>query len=73
LDYLIQPYIHGWLTALQFSTTEVQKLQAQLKEIDEQRKDDKFVGSDGSVLAGSDEVADLLQRCLLWSQIVLER
>lgn len=58
---------------IQFSSTEVQKLQAQLKEIDEQRKDGKFVSADGSVLAGSDEVADLLQRCLLWSEIVLER
>ncbi|KAJ9130407.1 DUF2408 domain-containing protein [Coniochaeta hoffmannii] len=60
-------------TKAKFSSTEVQKLQAQLIEIDEQRKDGKFVASDGSVIAGSDEVADLLQRCLLWSQIVLER
>ncbi|KAH8911680.1 hypothetical protein BR93DRAFT_921653 [Coniochaeta sp. PMI_546] len=60
-------------TKAKFSSTEVQKLQAQLKEIDEQRKDGKFVSADGSVLAGSDEVADLLQRCLLWSEIVLER
>ncbi|OIW23466.1 hypothetical protein CONLIGDRAFT_128597 [Coniochaeta ligniaria NRRL 30616] len=60
-------------TKAKFSSTEVQKLQAQLKEIDEQRKDGKFVSEDGSVLAGSDEVADLLQRCLLWSEIVLDR
>lgn len=35
--------------------------------------DGHFRGEDGSVLAGSDEVEDLLRRCLLWSDIVLER
>lgn len=58
---------------MQFSSTEVEKLRAQLSEIDEQRKDGKFVSSDGSMIAGSDEVADLLQRCLNWSRTVFER
>jgi len=57
----------------QFSAIEVQKLQAQLKEIDEQRKDGKFLKADGSVAEGSDEVSDLLWRCLRWAEIVLER
>jgi hypothetical protein len=72
-----QPYITSQDIAnprsKQFSTTEVQKLQAQLKEIDESRVDGKFLGPDGSPAAGGDEVADLLERCLQWSDIVLER
>ncbi len=59
--------------ALQFSLSEVQKLQDQLKEIDEQRVDGKFVDEAGVVLSGSDEVSELLRRCLLWSGVVLER
>lgn len=61
------------LTVNQFSTSEVEKLQAQIKEIDEMRKDGKFVSEDGSAVPGSDEVSELLGRCLLWSQIVLDR
>lgn len=60
-------------TKAKFSTSEVQKLQAQLKEIDASRVDGKFVNVEGKVLQGSDEVADLLRRCLLWSDIVLDR
>ncbi|KAK3942236.1 hypothetical protein QBC46DRAFT_380367 [Diplogelasinospora grovesii] len=60
-------------TKAKFSTSEVQKLQAQLKEIDESRVDGKFVGPDGKPLAGSDAESELLKRCLLWSDIVLER
>jgi len=56
-----------------FSVSEVQKLQDQLREIDEQRVDGQFRTEGGEVLAGSDEVSDLLRRCLLWSGIVLER
>jgi hypothetical protein len=58
---------------MQFSTSEVEKLQAQLKEIDESRVDGKFLVPDGSVAAGSDQVSETLKRCLLWSEIVLER
>jgi hypothetical protein len=42
-------------------------------EIDDQRVDGNFVSSKGEILAGNEEVKDLLQRCLLWSNIVLER
>ncbi|KAF4615623.1 hypothetical protein G7Y89_g15284 [Cudoniella acicularis] len=58
---------------IEFSTSEVQKLQDQLREIDGQRVDGKFVAANGEVPAGNDEVCDLLGRCLLWSNIVLER
>jgi hypothetical protein len=51
----------------------VEKLQAQLKEIDESRVDGKFLNASGQPAAGSDEVSDLLRKCLLWSDIVLER
>ena len=33
----------------------------------------KFLGTDSSVPAGQDIVAGLLDRCVLWSKIVLER
>ena len=57
----------------QFSTTEVQKLQAQLKEVDASRIDGQFRGPDGEPLKGSEKVSDLLTRVLKWSDIVLER
>ncbi|KAK5660070.1 hypothetical protein OQA88_13539 [Cercophora sp. LCS_1] len=60
-------------TKAKFWTSEVQKLQAQLKEIDASRVDGKFVDAEGKVLEGSDKVADLLSRVLKWSDIVLER
>ncbi|KUI72607.1 hypothetical protein VM1G_08547 [Cytospora mali] len=60
-------------TKAKFNTSEVEKLQAQLKEIDAQRQDGKFVAVDGNVVKGSDQVSELLSRCLAWSDIVLER
>ena len=57
----------------QFSSTDVSKLQAQLKEIDAQRVDGKFVTASGEVPAGNEEVCDLLRRCLIWSEMVLSR
>lgn len=32
-----------------------------------------FVSEDGTVLKGQDIVKDLLGRCLIWSEVVLER
>ncbi|KAH8685508.1 hypothetical protein BGZ60DRAFT_395341 [Tricladium varicosporioides] len=60
-------------TKAKFSTSEVQKLQEQAKEIDTLRVDGKFVTASGEVPAGNDEVCELLKKCLLWSNIVLER
>jgi len=60
-------------TKTKFSTTEVQQLQAQAKEFDAQRVDGKFVSASGEVPAGNDEVCELLNKCLGWSGIVLER
>ncbi|KAK4179901.1 hypothetical protein QBC36DRAFT_321485 [Triangularia setosa] len=60
-------------TKTKFATSEVQKLQAKLKEIDESRVDGKFVDEQGNVIRGSDLVSGLLARCLRWSDIVLER
>ncbi len=59
--------------ATKFSTIEVQKLQAQIKEVDDKRVDGKFVSVSGEVLAGNDETCELLRKCQLWSNIVLER
>ncbi|KAK3352004.1 hypothetical protein B0H65DRAFT_142405 [Neurospora tetraspora] len=60
-------------TKAKFSTSEVQRLQAQVKEIDESRVDGNFVGPDGEVLRGSERVSHLVDVCLKWSEIVLER
>lgn len=48
-------------------------LQTQLKEIDSQRVDGKFVTVSGETPAGNDEVCEHLERCLKWAEIVLER
>ncbi|RDW60866.1 hypothetical protein BP6252_12249 [Coleophoma cylindrospora] len=60
-------------TKSKFSAVEVQGLQKQLQEIDSQRVDGKFVIASGEVPACSDEVCELLRKCLMWSEIVLER
>ena len=60
-------------TKTKFSTSEVTKLQGNLKEIDESRVDGKFVDKEGNAYRGSEQVSELLNRCLAWSQIVLER
>lgn len=35
--------------------------------------DGKFIGTDGTAPAGQEIVAFLLDRCFLWSEIVLDR
>ncbi|EFQ32330.1 uncharacterized protein GLRG_07474 [Colletotrichum graminicola M1.001] len=60
-------------TRAKFSSSEVQKLRSQLLEIDQQNKEGKFMTTDGRVPAGSEEVAALLEKCLQWSDVVLER
>lgn len=49
------------------------KLQEELKEVEAQKVDGKFVTASGEVPAGNEEVCELLRICLLWSDIVLER
>ncbi len=58
---------------LQFSTSEVKRLQDQLKEIDAQRVDGHFVNASGQIPAGDEEVSEILRRILMWAEIVLER
>ena len=58
---------------MQFSPSEVKKLQTQLNEIDGLRDNGRFITEDGLLSPGSDEVSDLLDKCLLWARIVLER
>ncbi|TEY71379.1 hypothetical protein BOTCAL_0094g00230 [Botryotinia calthae] len=60
-------------TRTKFSTTEVTKLQIQIKEIDSQRVDGKFVTASGETPPGNDEVCEYLERCLKWAEVVLER
>lgn len=51
----------------------MEKLKAQLQEIDGRRVAGQFKTEDGNVAKGSDEVSELLERALSWSDIVLER
>ncbi|KAI0143985.1 hypothetical protein F4776DRAFT_675551 [Hypoxylon sp. NC0597] len=60
-------------TKSKFSPSEIHKREAELKEIGEKRKDGQFVDADGNVLKGSEDVSNLLDRCLEYTQIVLER
>ncbi|CAG8959695.1 hypothetical protein HYFRA_00001601 [Hymenoscyphus fraxineus] len=60
-------------TKTKFSTTEVEKLQAQMKELDAQRIDGKFLTESGEVPEGNEGVCALLEKALKWSEIVLER
>ena len=60
-------------TSPQFSSSEVRKLRDQAKEIDAKRVDGKFVAASGEVPAGNEETCELLEKCLKWSDMVLER
>lgn len=60
-------------TRSKFSSSEVQKLQDQLKEVDAQKVNGNFVTESGEVPVGNQEVCDLLNRCLMWSNLVLSR
>lgn len=48
-------------------------MQKQLREIDSKRVNGQFVDADGNVLAGSNHVSSLLERCQRYTEIVLER
>lgn len=60
-------------TKSKFSTSEVKKLKNQIVEIGEQHNGGKFTSDDGTPQPGSEEVRELYQRCLKWSDLVLER
>ncbi|KAI0190025.1 hypothetical protein EV127DRAFT_99741 [Xylaria flabelliformis] len=60
-------------TKSKFSPKDIQKFELQLKEIDETRKDGNFVDEQGNVLKGSEKVTALLERCQLYTGVILER
>jgi len=60
-------------TRTRFSASEVRKLQSQIQEIDSQRVDGKFLTESGDIAKGSDEVSSILEKCLRWAELVLER
>ncbi|KAI0554566.1 hypothetical protein F4679DRAFT_526584 [Xylaria curta] len=60
-------------TKSKFSPKDIQKFELQLKEIDETRKDGNFVDEQGNVLQGSEKVAALLERCQMYTGVILER
>ncbi|KAI1439274.1 hypothetical protein GGR50DRAFT_14053 [Xylaria sp. CBS 124048] len=60
-------------TKSKFSPKEIYKFEAQLKEIDEMRKDGNFIDEKGNILEGSDQVSALLVRCQAYTGIILER
>ncbi|KAL6714908.1 hypothetical protein ACLMJK_007168 [Lecanora helva] len=57
----------------QFPTAEVESFRDQLKEIQGTMVDGKFLAENSTAPAGQTIVAALLDRCLLWSDIVLSR
>jgi len=57
----------------QFPTAEVEGFRDQLKEIQATMVDGKFIATDSTAPAGQDIVIGLLERCFLWSEIVLSR
>ncbi|KAI1913883.1 hypothetical protein LOZ53_002537 [Ophidiomyces ophidiicola] len=60
-------------TRSKFSFSEVSGFKDRLIEIKGNMKDGKFVALDGSVPEGQEIVKVLLERCLIWVDIVLER
>jgi len=58
---------------LQFPTAEVEGFRDQLKEIQASMVDGQFLAEDGTAPAGQAIVTLLLDRCFLWSDIVLAR
>ncbi|RAK88155.1 hypothetical protein BO79DRAFT_196266 [Aspergillus costaricaensis CBS 115574] len=61
-------------TRSKFSSSEVTALRTQLKKIEEGMKDGQFVDAEGVPLSGAQgDVKLLMERCWLWTEIVLER
>ncbi|KAI0913855.1 hypothetical protein F4823DRAFT_558685 [Ustulina deusta] len=60
-------------TKTKFHPKDIHKFEVQLKEIDETRKDGNFVDEQGNILQGSDGVTALLERCQLYTGVILER
>jgi hypothetical protein len=58
---------------VKFSPGDIHKFEAQLKEISEKRIDGKFADDEGNVLQGSDKVSALLERCQLYTSVILDR
>lgn len=57
----------------QFPEAEVKGFQEDLFKMQATMRDGKFVSEDGTVPENQDAVVALLQRCLKWAEIVLER
>ncbi|KAJ4302402.1 hypothetical protein N0V88_002546 [Collariella sp. IMI 366227] len=60
-------------TKTKFSMSEIQKFKTRLDDIDSSRVNSKFVDPEGKEYSGSEIVSTLLERCLVWSDIVLQR
>ncbi|KAI9879531.1 MAG: hypothetical protein M1830_006120 [Pleopsidium flavum] len=60
-------------TRQKFPASEVKDLQDQLKEIEHTMVDGKFLMEDKLAPAGQDIVVGLLNRCLMWADLVLSR
>ncbi|KAL9126289.1 MAG: hypothetical protein Q9217_004638 [Psora testacea] len=60
-------------TRSKFPSSDIEGFRAQLKEIKATMVDGKFLGEDNTAPTGQDIVIGLLERCFLWSDIVLTR
>ncbi|RYP30655.1 hypothetical protein DL767_006155 [Monosporascus sp. MG133] len=63
----------GINTRSKFNPKEIHKLRSQLDEINAKRVDGNFVDENNKVLNGSDKVSELLDRCMRYTVVVLER
>lgn len=57
----------------QFPPPEIQGFQDQLKEIQDSLRSNKNTAQEQNGSAGGDLVAELLDRCLKWAELVLEK
>ncbi|KAI1778298.1 hypothetical protein F4818DRAFT_456186 [Hypoxylon cercidicola] len=60
-------------TKYKFSPAEIHKRESELREIGEKRKDGQFVDENGNVLKGSEDISNLLERCLTYTKIIIEK
>ncbi|KAK8099180.1 uncharacterized protein PG998_012421 [Apiospora kogelbergensis] len=59
-------------TKPKFKPEDINKLRAQLKDIQSQTVDGQFVNAEGKPLAGNDPVVALLERCQKYSDVILD-
>lgn len=73
VGFLSRVLYRNWITVDQFPVAEVEGFRDQLKQIKGTMVDGKFLAEDSTTPAGQALVVGLLEKCFLWSDIVLTR